>query len=245
LSIRRPRRQAAASVENALAGLDAADFGYRRRGALVLRGLTLTVDHRATVIIGPNGAGKSTVLRLLARQLTPTGGQVIESVSIGYSPQRPVTLAAFTAREQVEYAGWLGGLSRRASAPAALAAIRMVGLEPLAGRPATALSGGEAAKLGIACALVTSPRLLLLDEPTAALDPIARSSVTAVLRQLVADGVTVVATSHTAADVGAPFERLVMMNHGRIEFDGTPADFLSGVHSSPTATELARALRGY
>lgn len=119
----------------------------------------------------------------------------------------------------------------------------MVGL-PLAGRPATALSGGEAAKLGIACALVTSPRLLLLDEPTAALDPIARSSVTAVLRQLVADGVTVVATSHTAADVGSPFERLVMMNHGRIEFDGTPADFLSGVHSSPTATELARALRG-
>ena len=211
----------------------------------MLAGLTLSIDHRATVIIGPNGAGKSTVLRLLAHQLTPTGGQVLGSVSTGYSPQRPVTLAAFTAREQVEYAGWLGGLSRRASAPAAAQAISLVGLDPLSGRPATALSGGEAAKLGIACALVTSPSLLLLDEPTAALDPIARASVTAVLRQLVANEVTVVATSHTAADIGPPFERLVMMNRGRIEFDGAPADFLSGEHASPTAAELARALRGY
>jgi len=223
--------------------LDAVSYRYRRGDKPVFAGLSLEVDRRPTVIVGPNGAGKSTMLRLLAGQLAPRRGTVFRAQPVGYSPQRAVLLPAFTLHEQVQYAGWLGGLPRRACAKRATTALEAVDLAPLADRKAPGLSGGEAARLGIACALVTEPEVVLLDEPTAALDPIARRCVTSVLRKLAAGGVTIVATSHTATDVGPPFKRLLMMDRGRVVFDGAPERFLEGDHADSTAHALAQALR--
>lgn len=215
---------------------------YKRRRAPALDRVSLLLDERSTVIVGPNGAGKSTLMKVLTGQLRADSGSVERHPQIGYCPQRPVAIPAFTCQEQVAYAGWLAGMARRATSVAADQALHAVDLDKLAGRPTTTLSGGQAARLGIACALVTAPRFLLLDEPTAALDPLARSSVREVLIQLAAEGVTILASSHTAADVAAPFERLVLMHQGRVTYDGTTSDFFSTSHSDPVAAEFARAL---
>jgi ABC-type multidrug transport system ATPase subunit len=90
---------------------------------------------------------------------------------------------------------------------------------------------------------VTDPPVVLLDEPTASLDPIARASITEVLCDLVAQGLTIVATSHTAADIGSPFGRLILMADGAIAYDGDPGEFLSDEHDDPVAAQFARALR--
>ena len=219
-------------------------FRYGRRGRMVLDDVSLALTDESTVIIGPNGAGKSSLLRILAGQLSPTRGRVMSTASIGYSPQRPVALPAFTVREQVEYCGWLGGMTRKASSASAVRAMEMVDLRELAGHRATALSGGQLARLGIAGALVLNPRVLLLDEPTAALDPVARSGVTRALIGLVERGTTIIATSHTASDVGRPFERLLLMDSGRLTFDGTPEAFLSTDHEDAVAAQFSSALRG-
>lgn len=218
-------------------------FSYRR-GRPVLDSISVDLDRRSTVLIGPNGAGKSTLLKLLAGLSRPSSGRIIVHGSLGYCPQRIVALPAFRVREQIEYAGWLAGRSRRGSAEAAEWAIELTGLGGLAGRAATALSGGELQRMGIAGALAVGPAMLVLDEPTAALDPVARESVRAVLESLAADGITVVATSHTAGDVGRPFTRLLMMELGRLVYDGDPRDFLSTEHTNATASSFARALRG-
>ena len=89
--------------------------------------------------------------------------------------------------------------------------------------------------MGIACALAAVPRLVLLDEPTASLDPVARADVNRVLADLIADGITVVSSSHTAVDVGPPYVRLLMLDQGVLIYDGSPDSFLSERHTHPTA----------
>lgn len=227
-----------------LAQLAEVDYSYGRRAPLVFNRLSLTLDHRSVVLIGPNGAGKSSLLKLISGQYQPRRGTVRVQCTIGYCAQRTVALPAFRVREQVKYAGWLAGRSRRASTRSAGVAIDVTGLGALASRPARTLSGGQAQRMGIACALAAEPQLLLLDEPTASLDPVARAGVNQVLTDLTASGLTVISSSHTAVDVGPPYGRLVMLDDGAVIYDGTPSDFLSDSHSHPTAVEFARALHG-
>jgi ABC-2 type transport system ATP-binding protein len=179
------------------------------------------LDQRATVLIGPNGAGKSTLLRILARQIRPAKGTVTIPGRVGFSAQHTVALSGFTVEEQVQYASWLAGTPRIKTIDVARRALSMTNLQDLAQRPAARLSGGELARLGIAGALACSPSLLILDEPTASLDPLARRSVTAVLNSLSADGIGLLASSHTATDVGPPFARLLVMDGGSAIFHGT------------------------
>jgi len=195
------------------------------------------------VLLGPNGAGKSTLLRLMAGHLRPQRGRIDASCSVGFSPQSPVILPGFTVFDQVKYAGWLGGLPLSETAAAAHRSLEAVALSEIGDRRVSTLSGGELARLGISCALSTSPELLLLDEPSASLDPLARESVRAVLCQLARSGVCVVATSHTAVDIGPPFERLVVLDAGVVAFDGSPERFLSGTHENTTVDGFSRALR--
>lgn len=216
---------------------------YRRGRRPALDRVEVVLDSRSTVVVGPNGAGKSTLLKVLAGQLRPSAGRVEGLPSrLGYCPQRPVALPAFTVREQVAYAGWLGGLGRGQAEAAAGPALAQADLVELQDQSAVALSGGQAARLGIACALVTGPSMLLLDEPTAALDPIARASVREVLVALDAAGVTVVASSHTAADVAAPFGRLILLDQGQVRYDGGTEQFFTDAHAHPVVAEFARAL---
>jgi len=154
-----------------------------------------------------------------------------------------VALPGFSVFDQIKYAGWLGGLSVGATQCAARRSLDAVKLVELAGRQATTLSGGERARLGIACALSANPDLLLLDEPSASLDPMARATVREVLCELARSGKCVIATSHTAVDIGPPFERLVVLDAGDIVFDGSPEAFFDGDHQHPTVIGFSRALR--
>jgi ABC-type multidrug transport system ATPase subunit len=225
-------------------GLHGVSFRYRRGRPWVLEDLDLELDPRPTVLIGPNGAGKSTVLRLLSGQLRPTAGRVAKPPDIGFAPQHPVALPGFTVSEQVRYTAWLARTRRSAVGGRATAALDRTALADFTDRQATELSGGEAARLGIACALAAGTGHLVLDEPTASLDPLARRSVTAVLSSLAEEGVGLVTSSHTAADVGPPFERLVVLAGGCVRFDGTVTSFLSGNHPDPLVASFSEALRG-
>jgi ABC-type multidrug transport system ATPase subunit len=202
------------------------------------------LDERPTVLIGPNGAGKSTLMRVLTGQLRPSSGTVTHNTRLGWSAQHTAALPGFTVTEQVQYASWLAGLSRAKVVGAAASALAHTRLEELATRLATQLSGGELARLGIACALASEPRYLVLDEPTAALDPLARQSVTAVLQSLASHGIGILVSSHTATDVGPPFSRLLVLDHGRLEFDGSLHDFFTRRHPHGVVADLAQALRG-
>lgn len=220
-------------------------YSYRPRGREVVENVSLDVDARATVIIGPNGAGKSTLVKLMAGHLRCRRGRVVRPRLVGYSPQRSFALPAFTVREQVEYLGWLAGLSRRSVVAKATRALELVDLVDLSDRKTSSLSGGELSRLGIAGGVVADPPVVLLDEPTAALDPLARTLVTRTFSNLIESGIGIVITSHTASDVGEPFSRVILMNHGHIALDATPARFLAGNHSDPVANEFAEAIRGH
>ncbi|MGI9099890.1 MAG: ATP-binding cassette domain-containing protein [Solirubrobacteraceae bacterium] len=223
--------------------LEDVSFAYRRRRTSVIAGLSASFGPESTVLLGPNGAGKSTLLRLIAGALRPRRGQIRASCPIAFSPQSHVALPGFSVFDQIKYAGWLGGIALSQTAAAARRSLDAVGLSELAGRRATTLSGGELARLGIACALSTDPDLLLLDEPSASLDPVAREAVGVVLCGLAESGKCIVATSHTAVDIGPPFERLVVLDEGVIVFDGGPDEFLANDHENPTVDGFSRALR--
>lgn len=217
-------------------------FGHARQPPII-HGLTVSIDELPTVIIGPNGAGKSTVLKLIVGLLRQQSGEVELKVPLGYSPQMPVLLPWMTVSEQVEYAGWLGKLGRSEASVEAKRVLELTELVDLAGRAPSSLSGGEAAKLGIACALVARPGLLVLDEPTAALDPVARMHVNRVLQQVSNQGVGVLCTSHAASDVAPPYRRLLLLDHGEVIVDDTPQSFLETEHQHPVAKEFAQAIR--
>lgn len=219
-------------------------FRYKRRRRFVTEHLTLTLDQRPTVLIGPNGAGKSTVLKLMAGHLQPTSGKVTCHEQVGYSPQHTPTLPHFTVDQQVRYAAWLAGQSRRSAATATRDALALTDLTALASTPTHHTSGGQQARLGIACALVTNPDLLLLDEPTSSLDPLARTSITTVLTELTRRGTGLVITSHTATDVQPPFDRLIVLDHGQIRYDNTVDTFFTHTHDDPLLTRYVMALRG-
>lgn len=224
---------------------DRISFRYLRRGSQeVISGLTVTLDRRPTILIGPNGAGKSTFMRLLTGQLQPSRGTVTRKVRLGWGAQHHVALSGFTVAQQVQYASWLAGASRAEAVSAAASGLAKTNLTELAERPATQLSGGELSRMGIACALASSPDYLVLDEPTASLDPLARRSVTAILQALAAQGIGILVSSHTATDIAVPFSRLLVLDRGRLEFDGSVDEFFTHHHTSSVVADLAQALRG-
>ena len=136
-------------------------------------------------LVGPNGAGKSTLLSILAGALEPSEGSVEVHARIGWVPQRPAHYARLSARENLELFGRLEGLR---DAPAAAQRLLERFLLPPEARPSGELSVGNRQRLNVAISLLGEPRVLLLDEPTAALDPGQRRRVWEVADALRADG---------------------------------------------------------
>lgn len=216
------------------------DIEYTYRGASTPALDSVTWDARTgrTVLLGPNGAGKTTLLAIAAGVMAPRHGRVrLEGPEvglgadalrrhIGYMPQHVRAVPGLTCREQVAYMGWLKGMSTRSAWEAAAASLADVGLQSVHGRAVSQLSGGQLRRVGLAQALVTGACFLLLDEPTAGLDPAQRSTFRDVLARLPADNVVVIST-HQVDDLAESYSTVAVLHEGRLRFEGEVSSFLA------------------
>ncbi len=188
-------------------------------------------------LLGPNGAGKTSLLRMLATVLPPSSGQIRlldrdPKVAaqrreirrrLGYLPQTLGYYPAFTVVEFIEYFALLKEVPAGRVSKAVAVAVERVDLGAKAKARLRTLSGGMLRRVGIAQAIVNEPELLLLDEPTAGLDPEQRVGFRALLRDL-GQAATVMVSTHLVEDVGAACSEVALMDAGRIIFRGTPAE---------------------
>lgn len=214
--------------------------GFRRAATTVLDEFSWTVPAGRTVLLGPNGAGKTTLLSLGASALLPNGGHVTLGdldtrqrrdlppfrQGVGWMPQHARAIPGLTCREQVAYVGWLKGLNRGVAWTEAQVALGRVDLAGEADRLASQLSGGQQRRVALAQMLVHNAQVLLLDEPTAGLDPAQRGRFRALIRETPAE-VPVVVSTHQVDDLSDVFQTVVVMASGRIRFQGTAAEFLA------------------
>ena len=168
-------------------------------------------------LVGANGSGKTTLLRLLHGFLPHEGRRTLHGAapSVVMVFQRPFLLH-LTVRANLRLALWLRGVRRAERADEALA---RVGLADLAARPATTLSGGQQQRLALARAWVLAPDLLLLDEPTASLDPGAKREVEGLIERIAGDGVTVVMSTHNLGQAKRLARRVIYLDAGRVQVD--------------------------
>ena len=186
-------------------------------------------------LLGPNGAGKTSLLRMMATVLPPSSGQMrlLDRDPGSYAPRREIRrrlgylpqnlgyYPSFTAVEFVEYFALLKEMPAARIPRAVASAIEQVDLGDKAQAKLRTLSGGMLRRVGIAQAIVNEPDLLLLDEPTAGLDPEQRVAFRSLLRDL-GQRATVVVSTHLVEDVGAACTEVALMNQGKIVFHGTP-----------------------
>ncbi len=173
-------------------------------------------------LVGPNGAGKSTLLSILAGALQPSEGSVETRVRVGWVPQRPAHYARLSARENLELFGRLEGV--RDSSTAAQRLLERFSL-PLEPRPSGELSVGNRQRLNVALSLLGEPRVLLLDEPTAALDPGQRRRVWDVVGALHGEGGAVCFATQNVEEIGEHADRVVVMQDGHVVFAGPASEF--------------------
>lgn len=186
-------------------------------------------------IVGPDGAGKSTLLRMMSGILRPASGAVEingEDIqknlyrikeNLAYMPQRFGLYEDLTVEENIIFFGRLFGVSRKEIIKRIPALYEFSRLEPFKERLAGKLSGGMKQKLGLACSLIHSPDLILLDEPTNGVDPVSRREFWKILYTLLADGVTII-VSTAYLDEAERCNRVAMMNNGKFIRNGKPSD---------------------
>ncbi len=191
-------------------------------------GLCLTVkEGELFSLLGVNGAGKSTTIKMLSCLSRPTGGDAYllgKSISsdardvkamIAVSPQESAVAANLSVRENLSLMCGVHGLSKNESAKKISELSALLGLDSVLSKKAKALSGGYLRRLSIAMALVTSPRILFLDEPTLGLDVIARSDLWDIIRALKGK-ITVILTTHYMEEAEALSDRIGIMKSGRL-----------------------------
>jgi len=220
-------------VNETSVGIADVSKSYGRTRAL--DGVTLDLGRGITGLLGPNGAGKTTLLRIVATVLAPDAGRlrilghdpadadgrVAIRRRLGYLPQEPGFHPNFTAFEFVDYVAILKEMtSRRARHDEVRRVLSLVGLDSVSGRKIRALSGGMRKRVGLAQALLGRPDLLVLDEPTAGLDPEQRLRFRELLSGLAEDR-TVLLSTHQTEDVAALGQRVVVLHEGALRFDGT------------------------
>ncbi len=181
-------------------------------------------DGDALALVGPNGAGKSTLLSLLAGALEPSAGTIErrKGVRVGWAPQRPAQYGRLSARENLELFARLEGEPD----PAAAAERLLVEFElPGKTAPSGNLSVGNRQRLNLAISLLGSPQVLLLDEPTAALDPEQRGRLWARVAALRAGGGAVVFATQNIEEVESVADRVAALREGRLVFTGSVGDY--------------------
>jgi len=208
-------------------------------------------------LLGPNGAGKTTTIRMLTTLLKPATGTVtvfgIDAAAhpmrvrrvIGYVPQMLSADANLTGVENVELFARLFDVPRKSRKERVTAALDAMGLTEAAARLAGTYSGGMIRRLELAQALINAPRLLVLDEPTVGLDPIARGNVWEYIARLREEHhMTVLMTTHYMDEADAYCDRVSLMHRGRIRTTGRPADLRAGLGDGATLDDVFRHYTG-
>ena len=210
------------------AWLTIAGLGLTEGGTRIVEDVSLPLAAQRTVVLGPNGAGKSTLLRLIHGLLHPTAGELRwpRALSQAMVFQRPVMLRT-TALANVIYGLRLKGHAARDSEGLARAALARVGLEHLATRPARLLSGGEQQRVALARAWALEPELLILDEPTASLDPASSREVERIIGEIAAAGARILMTTHNLGQAKRLAEDIVFIDRGRIVEQTAVAQFFT------------------
>ncbi len=234
--------------------VDCRHLTYRYGQFTAVDDLTLQVRPGETMgLLGPNGAGKTTVVRMVTT-LTPVqqgelhifgmgAGDNVADIrcNLGYVPQQVSVEPALTGRQNVEWFARLYGVRRADRAERVDEALCAMELFDVAGRLAATYSGGMVRRLEIAQALVNRPSLLVLDEPTVGLDPIARDSVWTHVRNMQAQfGMTVLLTTHYMEEADAVCDRVALMHRGVARAVGSPTELKSTVSRGATLEDVFR-----
>ena len=208
--------------------IEVTDLVVTRGGKEVLHGLTCSVSRGSvTGLLGPSGGGKTTLMRCLVGVQIVTSGSVrvlgedagtagLRS-RVGYVTQTPSVYADLTVRENARYFAAVLG----ADGKAADRAIADVGLKEQAAQLVSTLSGGQRARVSLACALLGDPELLILDEPTVGLDPVLREELWGMFASLAAAGATLVVSSHVMDEAGR-CDRIMLLREGDLIADDSP-----------------------
>jgi len=211
-------------------------YGIRPpEGIDALRRVTLSIERGMFGLLGPNGAGKTTLLKIIAGLMRPTYGYVevngrdmsVEADKarreIGYLPQSFGLYGRFTARDYLLYHSLLLGIRGREERRRNVEAVLdQVGLLDVADEQVAAFSGGMRQRLGIARLLLTLPSVIIVDEPTAGLDPIERVKLRVLLSRLAKDRVVLLST-HIVDDISTSCRRMAVLHKGAVVYEGTPA----------------------
>ena len=198
---------------------------YGEREAL--RDVSFEADAGELVaVVGPNGAGKTTLLSILAGIQRPSAGSVSRTPrEVGWVPQQPALYSKLSVAENLAL---FARLERVADPGAAVERmLEQTGLRERASDQLSHLSGGNRQRVNVAIGLLSRPPVLALDEPSAALDPGQRERLWSFIRDLAAEGTSVVFSTHDVGEVWRYASRALVLAAGRLLFDGTPAEFLA------------------
>jgi len=205
----------------------------RRAGRAAVQDLSLSLQSGQVMgLLGVNGAGKSTTLSMIAGALRPDSGGIelngedflehpeLARAQIGWLPERAPVWAELSVEEHLDAHGRLRGLHGAALRTARTAIVEQLELQPLARRLAGVLSQGQRQRLGLACALLHRPALLVLDEPANALDPVQVAALRKLIREQAASGTAVILSTHLLAEVTAVCDRVAILHEGTLRHDG-------------------------
>jgi ABC-2 type transport system ATP-binding protein len=225
-----------------------------RAGRAAVADLSLSLDSGQVLgLLGVNGAGKSTTLAMIAGALTPDSGAIklngkdflehpeLAQRGIGWLPERAPLWPELTVLEHLDAHGRLRGLGGAALAKARQRIVERLELGALSRRLAAVLSQGQRQRLGLACALLHEPSLLVLDEPANALDPVQVAALRGVIREQAAAGTAVILSTHLLAEVTAACDRVAILHEGQLRYDGPITD---DDHKMLEQTFFDIALRG-
>lgn len=190
-------------------------------------------------LLGPNGAGKSTIMNILTGYLSATSGQVTVAghplpeeadavkACVGYLPEQPPLYPEMTVQEYLDFAAELKGVKKAERKEQVLKAARRTGLEAVLPRLIRSLSKGYRQRVGIAQALLGSPKLIILDEPTVGLDPAQVIEIRKLIREL-GRAHTVILSSHILSEVQAVCQKVLVLSKGKLAASGTLEELTAG-----------------
>ena len=221
-----------------------------------IRDLTFSVaDGQVYGLLGPNGAGKSTIMNILTSYLAPTGGEVKVAgfslpdqaqqakACVGYLPEQPPLYPEMTVQEYLDFAAELKGVKKAQRREQVQQAARRTGLDQVMPRLIRSLSKGYRQRVGIAQALLGSPQLIILDEPTVGLDPAQVIGIRKLIREL-GKTHTVILSSHILSEVQAVCSRVLILSKGELVAEGTPEQLSEKLSSSDTVLPVVEAVPG-